>query len=67
MFTASADMIILFDIVVNSIENLIKAGTPLVIGLSHLKTTALEVMFVAERLCGILAEPVREWDINSVC
>ena len=53
-------MVVVFDVEVNSIENLTKAGTPLIIGFSHLKTTALEVMFITVRLCGILAEPENE-------
>ena len=66
MFTALTDMLLIFDVEVNSIENLTKAGTPLLIGFSHLKTTALEVMFITVRLCGILAEPENE-NNRSVC
>ena len=59
-------MVKVFDVEANSIKNLTKAGTPLLIGFSNIKTTVLEVMFITVRLCGIMGEPVRECVFNDI-
>ena len=51
LFTALADMSRIF--VANSIKNLTNAaGTPILTGFSHIKTTEFEVTFITEALCG---------------